>query len=171
MGGSVVVRLDRLAAPPVDVDPGRLWRVVDAAFAERRKTMRNAVVRLGLDPGRADDLLTDTGIDPRARAEQLALDEFARIAEAVPDASPRSVTRDAREAQRVPARPGRARGRLPRAGEPGAPAALADLVTVTEADKLDVVVDAQVDLPTGLDAGGMNLALWLPSPWRRRPAA
>ena len=39
------------------------------------------------------------------------------------------------------------------------PLSLADLVTVTEADKLDVVVDAQVDLSTGLDAGGMNLAL------------
>ena len=39
------------------------------------------------------------------------------------------------------------------------PLSLADLVTVTEADKLDVVVDAQVDLSMGLDAGGMNLAL------------
>ena len=36
------------------------------------------------------------------------------------------------------------------------PLSLADLVTVTEADKLDVVIDAQVDLSTGLDAGGMR---------------
>ena len=81
---SVVVRLNRLAEPSVAVEPGRLWRVVDAGFAERRKAIRSAVVRLGVDPGRADDLLTDTGIDPRARAEQLSLAEFARIAEAVP---------------------------------------------------------------------------------------
>jgi 16S rRNA (adenine1518-N6/adenine1519-N6)-dimethyltransferase len=81
---SVVVRLDRLAEPPVAVEPGRLWRVVDAGFAERRKTIRSAVVRLGVDPGRADGLLTETGIDPRARAEQLSLAEFARIAEALP---------------------------------------------------------------------------------------
>ena len=81
---SVVVRLDRLAEPPVAVAPDRLWRVVDAGFAERRKTMRSAVVRLGVDPGRADDLLAEAGIDPRARAERLSLQEFARIAEALP---------------------------------------------------------------------------------------
>jgi 4-diphosphocytidyl-2-C-methyl-D-erythritol kinase len=39
------------------------------------------------------------------------------------------------------------------------PLSLADRVTVTEAQKLDVVVDAQVELSEGLDAGGMNLAL------------
>src|SRR5262245_6781 len=43
--GSAIVRLDRLPAPPVDVDPTVLWRVVDVAFAERRKTMRNALRR------------------------------------------------------------------------------------------------------------------------------
>jgi 4-diphosphocytidyl-2-C-methyl-D-erythritol kinase len=39
------------------------------------------------------------------------------------------------------------------------PLSLADEVTVTEAQKLDVVVDARVDLSEGLDAGGMNLSL------------
>jgi 4-diphosphocytidyl-2-C-methyl-D-erythritol kinase len=39
------------------------------------------------------------------------------------------------------------------------PLSLADEITVTEAEKLDVVVDAQVDLSEGLDAGGMNLSL------------
>ncbi len=39
------------------------------------------------------------------------------------------------------------------------PLSLADEVTVTEAEKLDVVVDPQVDLSEGLDAGGMNLSL------------
>jgi 16S rRNA (adenine1518-N6/adenine1519-N6)-dimethyltransferase len=81
---SVVVRLERSASPPVDIEPARLWRVVEAGFAERRKTMRGAVVRLGVDPGRAADLLREQGIDPRARAERLSLAEFARIAEALP---------------------------------------------------------------------------------------
>ena len=81
---SVVVRLDRLATPPVAIEPERLWRVVEAGFAERRKAMRSAVVRLGVDPGRAADLLREQGIDPRARAERLSLAEFARIAEALP---------------------------------------------------------------------------------------
>jgi 4-diphosphocytidyl-2-C-methyl-D-erythritol kinase len=39
------------------------------------------------------------------------------------------------------------------------PLSLADEVTVVEAKKLDVVVDAQVGLSEGLDAGGMNLSL------------
>ena len=39
------------------------------------------------------------------------------------------------------------------------PLSLADRVTVTEAQKLDVVVDAEIELSEGLDAGGMNLAL------------
>lgn len=81
---SVVVRLERRSRPPVDVDPESLWRVVDAGFVERRKTMRSAVIRLGVDPGRADDLLRGCAIDPRARAERLSLQDFARIAEALP---------------------------------------------------------------------------------------
>jgi 16S rRNA (adenine1518-N6/adenine1519-N6)-dimethyltransferase len=81
---SVVVRIERLAHPPVDVDEERLWRVVDGAFAQRRKTMRNALRRLGHDAAGADDLLTGAGIDPRARPEDLSLDDFARVAFALP---------------------------------------------------------------------------------------
>jgi 16S rRNA (adenine1518-N6/adenine1519-N6)-dimethyltransferase len=80
---STVVRLDRLARPPVTVEPARLWRLVDAGFAERRKAIRSAVVRLGIDPGRADDLLRGCAVDPRARAERLSLQDLARIAEAL----------------------------------------------------------------------------------------
>jgi len=80
---SVVVRLERLPEPAVEVEEARLWRVVDAGFAERRKTIRSAIVRLGVDRGRADDLLTACGVSPRARAEQLSLHDFARIAEAL----------------------------------------------------------------------------------------
>jgi 16S rRNA (adenine1518-N6/adenine1519-N6)-dimethyltransferase len=82
--GSVVACLERRGSPPVRMEPQRLWRVVDAGFAERRKTIRSAVVRLGVNPGRAEDLLREHGIDPRARAERLSLAEFARIAEALP---------------------------------------------------------------------------------------
>jgi 16S rRNA (adenine1518-N6/adenine1519-N6)-dimethyltransferase len=81
---SVIVRLTRREEPPVAVDEGRLWAVVDAGFAERRKTMRNALRRLGVDGEVADDLLAGVGVDPSARAETLSLEEFARIAEALP---------------------------------------------------------------------------------------
>jgi 16S rRNA (adenine1518-N6/adenine1519-N6)-dimethyltransferase len=80
---SVIVRLDRLNEPAVDVDPEALWRLVDAGFAQRRKTMRNALVRLGVDRGRAGELLSDNGVDPRARAEELGLAALARVATAV----------------------------------------------------------------------------------------
>ena len=80
---SVVVRLDRLEAPPVGVEQRSLWRVVDGAFAERRKTMRNALRRLGLDAGEADEVLTSVGVPANARPEELDLEAFAAIAEQV----------------------------------------------------------------------------------------
>jgi 16S rRNA (adenine1518-N6/adenine1519-N6)-dimethyltransferase len=81
---SVVVRLDRVAVPPVEVDERSLWRVVDEAFAERRKTMRNALRRLGLDADKSDEVLASAEVAPNARAEELDLSAFAAIAERVP---------------------------------------------------------------------------------------
>jgi 16S rRNA (adenine1518-N6/adenine1519-N6)-dimethyltransferase len=77
---SVVVRLERLDAPPVAVAPERLWPIVEAGFAQRRKTMGNALVRLGLDRGRAANVLARSGVPPRARAEELDLHALARVA-------------------------------------------------------------------------------------------
>jgi 16S rRNA (adenine1518-N6/adenine1519-N6)-dimethyltransferase len=81
--GSLIVRLDRRDRPPVEVDEGALWRVVNAGFAERRKTMRNALRRLGLGAREADAVLTSNGVSPASRAEQLDLETFARLARAV----------------------------------------------------------------------------------------
>ncbi|HWL90298.1 MAG TPA: 16S rRNA (adenine(1518)-N(6)/adenine(1519)-N(6))-dimethyltransferase RsmA [Actinomycetota bacterium] len=80
---SVVVRLVRRDEALVGVDEERLWAVVDAGFAERRKTMRNALRRLGIEGDDADRLLATAAIDPSARAETLSLEDFARIAEAL----------------------------------------------------------------------------------------
>src|ERR671925_325427 len=82
---SVVVALDRRERPPVGVDERALWRVVDAGFAERRKTMRNAVRRItGGGAEEADRILAGAGIEPSARAETLSLEELARLAQALP---------------------------------------------------------------------------------------
>lgn len=81
---SVVVRLDRRPAPPVAVEEARLWRVVDAGFAERRKTMRNALRRLGLATDEADAILAAAGVAPNVRAEELSLETFAALAERIP---------------------------------------------------------------------------------------
>ena len=79
---SVLVSLVR-RPPPVVVDQVALWRLVEESFSQRRKTMRNALVRLGLDALRAEALLADCGIEPKARAEELGLEELARVAAAL----------------------------------------------------------------------------------------
>jgi 16S rRNA (adenine1518-N6/adenine1519-N6)-dimethyltransferase len=85
---SVIVRLVRRDEAPVEVDEERLWQVVDEGFAERRKTMRNALRRLGVGGRDVDGLLASLGIDASARAETLSLEDFARIAEALPQRVP-----------------------------------------------------------------------------------
>jgi 16S rRNA (adenine1518-N6/adenine1519-N6)-dimethyltransferase len=78
---SVVMELDRLEEPSVRVAHDRLLRVVDEGFAQRRKTMANALVRLGRMREEAIELLQRCGADPGARAESLSLEQFACLAE------------------------------------------------------------------------------------------
>jgi 16S rRNA (adenine1518-N6/adenine1519-N6)-dimethyltransferase len=82
---SVLVGLVR-REPPVDVDRAALFRVVDEGFAERRKTMTNALRRLGLGADVASDTMRVSGLDPSARAERLGLPEFAELARRLLDA-------------------------------------------------------------------------------------
>jgi 16S rRNA (adenine1518-N6/adenine1519-N6)-dimethyltransferase len=78
---SAVVRLDVQVAPRAAIDdPGMFRRVVLAAFAQRRKTLRNALGAAFGDAGERS--LAAAGIDPRRRAETLTLDEFAHLARA-----------------------------------------------------------------------------------------
>jgi len=79
---SVLVRMEP-GPPSVGVDPMALFAVVDEGFAERRKTMANALRRLGLSPDRANEVLLDAGLEPATRAERLSLDAFARVATAM----------------------------------------------------------------------------------------
>lgn len=74
---SAVVRLDASVVPRADVGDRRLFRrVVQAAFGQRRKTLRNALGAGFGAPGAAA-MLAAAGIDPRRRAETLSLEEFA----------------------------------------------------------------------------------------------
>lgn len=75
---SVLVRLTP-HPPPVDVDPAALFRVIDEGFAERRKTMGNAIRRLGCQLPDAIRILRASDIEPSERAERLALEDFARL--------------------------------------------------------------------------------------------
>jgi 16S rRNA (adenine1518-N6/adenine1519-N6)-dimethyltransferase len=78
---SALVQLARHASPPVDVpDTDRLFAIVRAGFATRRKTLRRALAtELG---GRAVPVLEAAGIDPGARAETLDLESWAALARA-----------------------------------------------------------------------------------------
>lgn len=79
---SVLLRLGR-RPPPVATPPDRLFALIEEGFRERRKTMTTALVRMGLDRDRARAVLSSAGIDPRARAEILGLEELAALAEAL----------------------------------------------------------------------------------------
>jgi len=72
---SAVIRLVPHRLPVVDTDLAQLRRVVAAAFSQRRKTLRNALRGVMDVAG-----LAGLGIDPGARAQELGLEDFARIA-------------------------------------------------------------------------------------------
>jgi 16S rRNA (adenine1518-N6/adenine1519-N6)-dimethyltransferase len=61
-----------------------VFAVVDAAFAQRRKTLRAALSGWAGSPGAAEAALLAAGVDPSARGEQLDIAAFARIAESRP---------------------------------------------------------------------------------------
>ncbi|MFD9960559.1 16S rRNA (adenine(1518)-N(6)/adenine(1519)-N(6))-dimethyltransferase RsmA [Amycolatopsis sp. NPDC058986] len=61
------------------VDKETLFGVVDAAFAQRRKTLRAALAGWAGSADRAGALLVAAGIDPKTRGEQLDVGDFARI--------------------------------------------------------------------------------------------
>jgi 16S rRNA (adenine1518-N6/adenine1519-N6)-dimethyltransferase len=77
---SALVLLTRRETP--DAEKAAVFAVVDAAFAQRRKTLRAALAGWAGSAARAEELLRGAGIDPAARGEQLAVDDFARLATA-----------------------------------------------------------------------------------------
>jgi 16S rRNA (adenine1518-N6/adenine1519-N6)-dimethyltransferase len=61
----------------------RTFQIVDAAFQQRRKMLRQAVSSvLGGSAAAASEILQRAGVDPTARGEQLGVEEFLRIARA-----------------------------------------------------------------------------------------
>ncbi len=81
---SAVIRLTPRENPPVPVESEQtFFRVVRAAFGQRRKTLLNALSSLGVDKNTIAGILPGLGIDPGRRGETLSFGEFARIANAL----------------------------------------------------------------------------------------
>ena len=84
---SSVIRLTRREQPPVAVSGEEaeemMFRLVRAAFNQRRKTLVNAAASQipGLDKERTERALTALGYDTRVRGEVLGVSDFVRLAE------------------------------------------------------------------------------------------
>ena len=77
---SALVRLTRREPPPGD--RGTVFGLVDAAFAQRRKTLRAALAGWAGSAARAGELLERAGVDPGTRGERLSVVDYARVASA-----------------------------------------------------------------------------------------
>jgi 16S rRNA (adenine1518-N6/adenine1519-N6)-dimethyltransferase len=84
---SGLVAWTRRDPPSTTATREQVFAVVDAAFAQRRKALRGVLRTLAGSAEAAQSALRQAGIDPLARGESLAVAEFARIAEALADAS------------------------------------------------------------------------------------
>lgn len=77
---SGLVAWTRREPPATTATRERVFAVVDAAFAQRRKALRG-VLRALAPAETVDAALAAAGVDPLARGESLAIDDFVRIAE------------------------------------------------------------------------------------------
>lgn len=81
---SGLVAITRTAPPVTTASRTEVFAVVDAAFAQRRKTLRAALAGWAGSAALAEAALRAAGVDPSARGEMLAVADFARIAESRP---------------------------------------------------------------------------------------
>jgi 16S rRNA (adenine1518-N6/adenine1519-N6)-dimethyltransferase len=73
---SALVRIERRAAPATPADPEALFALVRAGFGQRRKMLRGALAGLVDHDG-----FERAGVSPQARAEQLSVEDWGRLAQ------------------------------------------------------------------------------------------
>ena len=77
---SILISFERHTSEPGDEALRRAtFQVVDAAFRQRRKMLRQALAPVFGDAGRATAALEESGIDPTLRGEQLLLAQFVEL--------------------------------------------------------------------------------------------
>ena len=77
---SAVIQLVPRSAPPVDADPEQLFRLIKAAFAQRRKTLLNglsAAYGSRFSKEQLRQFIIDSGLSESVRGERLSLEDFA----------------------------------------------------------------------------------------------
>lgn len=79
---SGLVEMVRRQPPETTASREEVFACIDAAFAQRRKTLRAALAGWAGGADRAEAALVAAGIDPRTRGERLGIEQFAAIASA-----------------------------------------------------------------------------------------
>lgn len=83
---SIVIRMTIREEPPVALDnPTLFFKVVKAAFGQRRKTLHNALNAGGFGQNKDEtaEFLAASGIEPSRRGETLSIEEFATLANTI----------------------------------------------------------------------------------------
>jgi len=82
---SSIIRIDVNNSPPVEIkSKEKFFKVVKAAFAQRRKTLLNSLANSGIFEVKKDEIakiLAEIGIEEKRRPETLSIQEFAKISE------------------------------------------------------------------------------------------
>jgi 16S rRNA (adenine1518-N6/adenine1519-N6)-dimethyltransferase len=81
---SGLVSFERRTPPTTSAPREAVFAVVDAAFAQRRKTLRAALSGWAGSAAAAEAALVAAGVEPGTRGEQLDVAAFAKIAESRP---------------------------------------------------------------------------------------
>lgn len=84
---SALVKIERRPHPDTVATREQVFAVIDAAFAQRRKTLRQALAGLAGSAGAAQEALERAGVSPTARGETLDIDQFAAVAQQLNAAS------------------------------------------------------------------------------------
>jgi 16S rRNA (adenine1518-N6/adenine1519-N6)-dimethyltransferase len=77
---SAILKISRRPTPLFSADPTRLFRLIKAGFGERRKQLKNSLAGgLNAETAAVTSLLTVAGVDPQARAQELAAADWAGL--------------------------------------------------------------------------------------------
>ena len=80
---SGLVRIRRTARPVGPSSRAQVFSLIDAAFSQRRKSLRGALAGVAGSPNASERALVAAGIDPRTRGEELDIADFARLSDAM----------------------------------------------------------------------------------------